>query len=67
MSQFEWQRSRLPILHRGRFPDFMRASACTVCMYTRWPKKTGTVNILGLCSDQQLSLFPLLDRASFPH
>ena len=31
------------------------------------PKKTGTVNILGLCSDQQLSFFTLLDRAYFPH
>ena len=35
--------------------------------YTGWPQKTGTVNFLGLCSDQQLSFFTLLDRASFPH
>ena len=26
-----------------------------------------TVNFLGFCSDQQLSFFTLLDRASFPH
>ena len=34
------------------------------------PKKTGTVDTVdfqGLCSDQQLSFFTLLDRASFPH
>ena len=31
------------------------------------PKKTGTVDFLGLWSDQQLSFFTLLDRASFPH
>ena len=31
------------------------------------PKKNGTVNFLELCSDQQLSFFTLLDRASFPH
>ena len=30
------------------------------------PKKKGTVNLSGLCSDQQLSFFTLLDRASFP-
>ena len=35
--------------------------------YTGWPPKNGTVNFLGLCSDQQLSFFTLLDRASFPH
>ena len=35
--------------------------------YTGWPKKNGTVDFLGLCSDQQLSFFTLLDRASFPH
>ena len=29
--------------------------------------KNGTVNFLGLCSDQQLTFFTLLDRASFPH
>ena len=31
------------------------------------PKKTGTVDFLGLCSDQQLSFFTSLDRASLPH
>ena len=31
------------------------------------PAKKGTVDILGLCSDQQLSFFTLLDRTSFPH
>ena len=35
--------------------------------YTGWPKKNGTVDFLGLCSDQQLSFFTLLDRTSFPH
>ena len=28
-------------------------------------KKNGTVDFLGLCSDQQLSFFTLLDRTSF--
>ena len=37
------------------------------CWYTGWPKNNGTVNFLGLCSDQQLSFFTLLDRTSFPH
>ena len=34
------------------------------------PPKNGTVDTVdfsGLCSDQQLSFFTLLDRASFPH
>ena len=35
--------------------------------YTGWPNKNGTVDFLGLCSDQQLSFFTLLDKASFPH
>ena len=35
--------------------------------YTGWPKNNGTVDFLGLCSDQQLSFFTLLDRTSFPH
>ena len=30
-------------------------------------KNPEQVDILGLCSDQQLSFFTLLDRASFPH
>ena len=30
------------------------------------PQKT-EVNFLGLCSDEQLSFFTLLDRTSFPH
>ena len=30
-------------------------------------KKPGIVDFLGLCSDQQLSFFTLLDRPSFPH
>ena len=40
------------------------------CFYTGWPNKNGTVDTVdfsGLCSDQQLSFFNLLDRASFPH
>ena len=32
-----------------------------------WPPKNGTVDLLFLRSDQQLSFFTLLDRASFPH
>ena len=39
--------------------------------YTGWPIKNGTVDTVdfsGLCSDQQLSFFTLLDHgASFPH
>ena len=35
--------------------------------YTGWPKKPRTVDFLGLCSDQQLSFYTLLDRPSFPH
>ena len=29
--------------------------------YTGWPKKNVTVDFSGLCSDQQLSFFTLLD------
>ena len=39
-------------------------------IYIRWPNKNGTVETVdfsGLCSDQQLSFFTLLDRTSFPH
>ena len=36
-------------------------------VYTGWPQKNWTVDFSGLCSDQQLSFFTLLDRASFPH
>ena len=36
--------------------------------YTGWPpKKTEQSIFLGLCSDQQLSFYTLLDRASFLH
>ena len=35
--------------------------------YTGWPKKHRNSRFLGLYSDQQLSFFTLLDRASFPH
>ena len=35
--------------------------------YTGWPKKNGTVDFSGLCSDQQLSFFTLLDKTSFSH
>ena len=30
-------------------------------------KQNGTIDFLGLCSDQQLSFFTLLDRTSFLH
>ena len=46
-------------------PEYTRAG-----VYTGWPLKNGTVDTVdfsGLCSDQQLSFFTLLDRASFPH
>ena len=38
-----------------------------VYIYTGWPKNNGTVDFLGLCSDQQLSFFTLLERTSFPY
>ena len=45
---------------------------CLCCghTYTGWPNKNGTVdtvNFSGPCSDQQLSVFTLLDRASLSH
>ena len=42
--------------------------ASSIQSYTGWPNKNGTVDTAefsGLCSDQQLSFFTLLDRASF--
>ena len=33
----------------------------------RVAQKSRTVDFSGLCSDEQLSFFTLLDRASFPH
>ena len=54
--------------------ELWSSSTFTVCiygsLYTGWPTKNGTVDTVdfsGLCSDQQLSFFTLLDRASFPH
>ena len=41
-----------------------------ICLLYRVAPKNGTVDTVsfsGLCSDQQLSFFTLLDRASFPH
>ena len=38
-----------------------------ICHWWVAPQKNGTVDFLGLCSDQQLSFFTLLDRASFPY
>ena len=41
---------------------------CNIHVYIyRVAPKNGTVDFLGLCSDQHLSFFTLLDRASFPH
>ena len=40
---------------------------CLWWLYRVAPQKTGTVDFSGLCSDQQLSFFTLLDRAIFPH
>ena len=50
------------------FPALTRQNLCegVNVAYTGWPPKTGTVDFLGLCSDEQLSFFTLLDRASFP-
>ena len=56
-------------------PSFWRSSF-SVCLYRVPPPKkkhtqnkqtNGTIDFSGLCSDQQLSFFTLLDRASFPH
>ena len=49
-------------------PSWNFSSTQSTGLYTGWPpKKHGTVDLLGLCSDQQLSFFTLLDRTSFPH
>ena len=56
------------------FPHLNGASYHAHTEYVKWadalyrvaPKK-GTVDVLGLCSGQQLSSFTLLDRASFLH
>ena len=39
----------------------------TSCDYTGWPRNNGTVEFSGLCSNQQLRIFSVLDRASFPY
>ena len=45
----------------------MNLRTCVLYRVAPPPKKNGTVYFLGLFSDQQLSFFTLLDRASFPH
>ena len=50
------------------FPDILSIWVYTLILYrVRGPQKNGTVDFSGLCSDQQLSFFTLLDRTSFPH
>ena len=57
----------------GGAMDFYSVSLHThthIYIYTGWPEKNGTVDTVdfsGLCSDQQLSFFTLMDRTSFPH
>ena len=36
-------------------------------LYRVAPKQNETVDFSGLCSDQQLTFFTLLDRAFFPY
>ena len=43
----------------------IKISTSSVSTYTGWPKNNGTVDFSGFCSNQQLSFFTLLDRASF--
>ena len=38
-----------------------------ICHWWVAPQKRNSRFFLGLCSDQQLSFFTCLDRASFPH
>ena len=50
--------------------DNFATTTHSTCEYRVAPHKNGTVDTVhfsGLCSDQQLSFFTLLDRASFPH
>ena len=50
--------------------DIHNNNRCMNESYTGWPKINGTVDTVdfsGLCSDQQLYFFTLLDRASFLH
>ena len=76
-----WDALRRPLLLRlpGQWPPctasykrykqnvlLIRGTAIC-CMLYRVAPKTGTVDFSGLCSDQQLCFFTLLDRASFLH
>ena len=50
------------------YPNFIQdILRLAVINYTGWPNKNGTVDFWGLCSDQHLSFYTLLDRTSFPH
>ena len=51
----------------GAMLIFPSPSHTLFCHIPGGNKKNGTVDLSGLCSDQQLSFFTLLDRASFPH
>ena len=51
-------------------PIAITRNSTTIWLYRVVPPKNGTVDTVdfsGLCSDQQLFFFTLLDRASFPH
>ena len=54
--------------YRPKYPRMLPHPLAYLCiLIPGGPNKNGTVNFLGLCSDQQLSFFTLLDRAPFPH
>ena len=49
----------------AKVTEMLKENASSI--HTGWPPQNGTVDFLGLCSNQQLFFFTLLDRASFPH
>ena len=51
---------------KKELPEIVPGVVCGVVV-GKGATGNGTVDFSGLCSDQQLSFFTLLDRASFPH
>ena len=49
------------------FGEVIKVYSYTGCPPPKKKKKKKPGSVDGLCSDQQLSLYTLLDRASFPH
>ena len=65
---FSWEKwyQDQPFWLSGSYSRARYVSQCQVTTFST-PKNNGTINFLGLCSNQQLSFFTLLDRTYLLH